>query len=113
MPTNHMKKHIDLLKLLKKLKSDELKTISRYLDDRAVDVLCELCFNVVNTQLNLSKRKKKSLLSAIDKSTLLKLSNRAKSVKKRKELLSQSGGFISVLLGALVPVLVDLVYNAV
>ena len=108
-----MKKHIDLLKLLKKLKCDDLKTVIRYLDDKAINVICEVCYNAVFTPLNLSKRKKKRLLRSVDKSTLLKLSNRGKSVKVRKELLSQSGGFLPVLLSALVPVLVDLVYNAV
>ena len=49
MSPNHMKKHIDLLKLLKKLKCDDLKTVLRYLDDKAINVLCEvdLVYNAV------------------------------------------------------------------
>ena len=98
-----MKKHIDLLKLLKKLKCNELKTVIGYLDDIAI--------NVLYTQLNISNRNKKKLKGSIDKRTIVRLSNRNRSTKSRKKLLKQSEGFVSVLLGALVPVLIDLVYK--
>ena len=111
MAPTHMKKHIDLLKLLKKLKCNELKTVIGYLDDIAINVLCELCFNALYTQLNISNRNKKKLKGSIDKRTIVRLSNRNRSTKSRKKLLKQSGGFVSVLLGALVPVLIDLVYK--
>ena len=113
MTRKHMKKHIQLLKILKRLNKSDLTTVVKYLDNKGIDCLCECIYNALNTNLSLKKSVKKKLQRELKgKEKVLKiLSDKNRSIKIRHRLLQQHGGFLSVIIGALVPVLIDLVVN--
>ncbi len=95
-----------ITKVPKNLRNHMLK----HLDDDSVDDVCECLYNVVFTDLNLSKQKKQMLRKHIKKSIpdINMLTNRATSVSKRRQALSQHGNGIGLILSAILPFLTKL-----
>lgn len=93
-------------KVPKHLRSHMLK----HLDDDSIDSICECLFNVVFTDLSLSKPKKKMLRHQIKKNIpdIDLLTTRSMSVSKRRQALAQQGNGIGLLLSAILPFLAKL-----
>ena len=53
-----IKKNLPLYESLKKLPKEALKHVIEHLDDDSIDAICECVYNVVHTNLNMSKKKK-------------------------------------------------------
>lgn len=100
---NKYKLYECISKIPKNLRSHMLE----HLDDDSVDSICECLFNVVFTDLNLSKQKKKFLRKQIKKTIpdIDMLTNRNMSVSKRRQALAQQGNGIGLLLTAILPFL--------
>lgn len=79
----------------------------QHLDDNSIDSICECLFNVVFTDLKLSKQKKSALRKHIKKNIpdINVITNRGMSVSKRRQALAQHGNGIGLLLSAILPFL--------
>lgn len=109
------KKEIELLKTLKKLNSDDIKTILHFLDNDAIECIGECCYNVIFTNLSLNKKSKKRLVKTLQgkEKVFKQICNKNKPVNIRRKLLRQNGGFLSVIIATALPIIADLIYNAV
>lgn len=90
---------------------DSLKHhIIKHLDDKSIDDICECLYNVVFTDMNLSKQKKQFLRQHIKKTmpNIKQMTNRNVSVSKRRIALSQHGNGIGLILSAILPFLAKL-----
>jgi Glu-tRNA(Gln) amidotransferase subunit E-like FAD-binding protein len=108
---------IPLLKLITKTKGDDIAHIIDHLNDSAIDNVCECVYNVIFTDLNLTKQKKSALRKHIKKHCqtdgLKKISSKTHPVFKRRQLLKQEGAGLPFLLMSAIPFLVDLFKNAI
>jgi L-lactate utilization protein LutC len=89
---------------------DNLKThIIKHLDDKGIDDICECLYNVIFTDMNLSKKKKTLLKKHIRNfPNIKKITNANISVSKRRAALSQSGSGIGLILSTVLPLLTSL-----
>lgn len=107
------KKDIKFLKLIAKLDGDDFKEILPLLKSSHVNLICTLCRNVLFSKLGLKLNKKS--IEKIKKHTekhkksYLQLSNKNLGIKKKKQIISQRGGFIGALVGLAIPLISSLV----
>lgn len=109
------KKMVHLVKVLSKTNPDNVKQIIDYLSDDAIDDICECIYNVIYTDLKLSKRKKNHLRKCIKSNCGIKriktITSKKEPIFKRRKALNQVGGFLPLLLGTALPFLVDLIFG--
>jgi len=109
------KKHIPLLKTLKKLSKKELAILVEHLDDSAIDGICECVYNVIYTDLKIPKRKqseiRKHIKSKCSVHKIKEITDKNIPISKRKKSLSQVGGALPLLLGAAIPFLSNLLFG--
>lgn len=106
---------IKLYESLVKLKPDTLGKIVQHLDENSVDAICECVYNVVHSDLNLSKAAKRKLKRKLQKSCTKKnlqiIMKKKNSLSKRRKALSQEGSGIGLILATVVPLLANLLFN--
>jgi hypothetical protein len=111
------KEKMELYNSLHKLKPDTLRTIINYMDDNAVDSLCECVYNVIHTDLSLSSKAKQRIRNHLRKKCSLKnikvITTKNLPVSKRRKALSQEGAGIGLILGTVIPYLAKLIYDRV
>jgi hypothetical protein len=104
-----------LYKALSKLKPDVLSEVLEHLNDNSIDDVCECVFNVIKTDLKLpanTKRKlRKKLQQKCSKRNLSLIMSKKVAVSKRKKALSQEGAGIGLILGTVIPLLANLLFN--
>ena len=105
----------ETIKLLKKIKKMSAKEFSKFIkkaDDGLINDLCECAFNVINTDLNLKKRKKTCLKKHIHKNCskirLKRIINKKIPLSKRRNALHQEGKGLPFLLASAIPFLTSL-----
>ena len=91
---------VELLKTLVTLSPEKQTNILKFLNNDAVDILCECTHNLIFTDLGLSKRVKKKLKGKIvGKEKLLKfISKKSNKHSSRKKKLLQTGGALGTIL---------------
>lgn len=89
---------------------DHLKThIIKHLDDKSINDICECLYNVIFTDLNLTKKKKAILKRHIRKFPHIKqVTNANIAVSKRRAALTQHGNGLGLILSAVLPLLTSL-----
>lgn len=106
------KSFLPLLKVMKKLGGDEINSLLEHLNDESIDNVCECVYNVVNTDLKLSKAKRLKLKNHIKKNCRLanikKISNRKIPIFKRRKALQMEGRGLPMLIASVVPFLISL-----
>ena len=90
------------LKRLHGAKPSFQKTVLKKSKDHLVKCVCGISLNVLKGTASISKQNKKRL--SRHKRSLRKLIDRELSLKKKRKVI-QSGGFLSALLAAAIPVL--------
>ena len=111
---------IELLKILKRLKPNERNSLFKFINDDGVNVVCECINNILfNKHIGLKKNQKKKLnkelqmvqkqMTILGKSLSKDQSNN--SIKRRRNLLSQHGGFLSTILSIAIPLLTELLFR--
>lgn len=107
------KKYIPLLNVLKKLKPKEMSDIVDFLNDDAIDNICECVYNVIHTDLNLPNKKKSRLRNFIKSNCSLhrinKISSKKENIFKRRKALKQEGKGLGMILATAIPFLIDLI----
>ena len=110
MKKTQIKKYLPLLKLLKKLKADDKKTLLHFLDENGSDIICECIYNSIrNTTIPHLHRKELKKTLADSKRPLRYLSKLNNNPEKRRKLLPQLGaGTLDTILSVVIPVLTAL-----
>ena len=106
---------LHLLQTLLTLSPQKQINIIKFLDSDGINILSEIVHNTIFKNLKLNTRQKKRLKEKIlGKEQLLKFISKKsnKSISRKKKLL-QTGGFLGTILGIAVPILADIVMNAV
>ena len=92
------------LKVLASSKPHQVKAILKTADDSLIHTVCECIYNLLNSNLPISHRKKKKLNS--HKKQLIKLATKGVALKQKRNILVQKGGsFLPFLLPAAITVL--------
>lgn len=106
---------IKLYESLVKLKPELLGNIVQHLDENSVDAICECVYNVVHSDLKLSKAAKRKLKRKLQKNCTKKnlqiIMRKKNSLSKRRKALSQEGSGIGLILATVVPLLANLLFN--
>lgn len=93
-----LKDHKHILHVLKNSNNVLRKSILKSASPELIKTLCEICMNILNGNCKISSKCKDSLKSY--KSPLRKLISPRCSLKTKKKILIQKGGFLPSLLGA-------------
>jgi hypothetical protein len=105
-------KDLPLIRVLSKLKQEDITPLIDVLPDDALEIICECVYNVLHTDLKLSAKKKSHLKKFIKTNCsahqLQKISKKSIPISKRKKALKQEGKGLPLLLGAAIPFLMDL-----
>ena len=103
---------IGLLKKIKKMNSQQFSTMVETINDQTVDDLCQCIYNVIYTDLHLSKKKKTCLKKHIHKnctkSRLKTISTKSTPISKRRRAMKQEGKGLPLLLASAIPFLINL-----
>jgi hypothetical protein len=103
---------IPVLKSIKNMGSTDIKDFIDHLNDESIDSLCECVFNVINTDLKLSKAKRMKLRNHIKKncclSNIKKITNRRTPLFKRRKALQMEGRGLPMLIASALPFLISL-----
>ena len=99
---DRLKRNASTLKLLCSAKKPFQKAVLEKSKDDLIKCICDISFNVLKGTAPISRQNKKRL--SRHKSSLRKLTDRKLSLKKKRKVI-QSGGFLSALLGAAIPIL--------
>lgn len=106
------KEILSLLKRIKKMSPEQFAVMIDSVTDKTIDDLCECIFNVINTDLGFSRKKKKCLKNHIHKncstSRLKNIATRKTPLSKRRKMLKQEGKGLPLLLGSLIPLITSL-----
>jgi len=89
---------------------DNLRThIIKHLDDKGINDVCECLYNVIFTDLKLSKKKRATLKKHIRNFPQIKqLTNANIAVSKRRTALVQNGSGLGLILSTVLPLLTSL-----
>ena len=101
---------IDELKLLSKLKNKPRSNFINNTNKELIHVICECCENILNGNVMLDKYSYDKLRKY--KSTLRKLIKKS-NYKKKKNLIVQKGGFLPIILPAIITGLSSIVASAI
>ena len=104
-----MKKHVPLLEYLSKLTSKQQISLIKGAPVELIYVLSEICLNLLKQNLPLSPHLINKL-RPYEKS-IVRLSQKSYSVKKRKQILTQKGGMLATLL-SIVPAIISSIIAA-
>ncbi len=102
----NLKEHIDILKILQNPNNKYSKIILKNADVKLVNTLCEIIYNVLETNINISDTDKKELVK--HKKVLLKLLKKS-GLKNKRKILSQKGGFLQFVLPAVITGLASII----
>lgn len=105
----NIKKHYHLLKLLLSASPTQKRAIIRTADKSQLHCLCEICLNVLGGNLSVNVKKLRKYKTAIRKIVNKKLSLE----KKRKEFINQTGGFLPIILPAVLSALAGFAGKAI
>ena len=106
MAAKDVKKHLPLLKYLEKGKPGIVRAIIKESDPTLLRVICCCAHNAIKGNVPLNKKQYRKLSRF--KKELRLVANKKTSARKKKQAL-QKGGFLSALLGAVVPALTGLI----
>ena len=98
-----LERYIDLLQLLQKATPSQRKHIIEMANGDFIRLLCECCLNVLRGNVPLSPARKRNLkkFAPIIRQVASR-KDKNKSLKRKRELLVQQGGFLPALLAPIV-----------
>ena len=106
---------IEFLKTLAGLSAEKQNSIIKFLNTESIDLLCECCHNLIFQDLGLTRAQKRKLKGKIiGKVKLLRfISKKSNKNSSRKKKFLQTGGALGAILSIAVPIIADLIMNAV
>ena len=106
---------VELIKTLKKLKTEDQIHIIRFLNTEALDIIGECFHNIISTQMKLKKKDKRKLKNKLpgNERIIRYVAKKSNCPEKRRRKLLQSGGFLTTLLSVAVPFLASFIIDSV
>ena len=105
-----LKRNLDILKVLSKCKKSLRTGIIQGGDRDLIITLCECVLNLLNGNINISQQEHSKLKKY--KNSLRKLLEK-KNLKEKKKILIQKGGFLEILLPAIISGLSTIISSAI
>ncbi len=99
---SRVKKHFDLLKVLRSADPKLRTAILKHCSNDTVRCLCDCVFNVLSGNLKLTPKQKKQLVRF--KCALRQLASRSLPLNKKRNVLVQHGGLVSAVLTPLLAI---------
>lgn len=99
---------LKFLKVLEKLKKNDLVILSHYLDKDAYNILSECVHNAICSK-SIDDKTKDALKKALwsKKSQIRYLADKTKPLSKRKKIIPQIGGNIGLIIGSVLPMIYE------
>ncbi len=97
-----LKSQLPLLKVIQGASPKLRKTLLENLNKETLRCLCDCCHNILSGNIPLNPSQRKQLFR--HRSTLRKLGTKGLSLRSKKRILVQKGGFVSALLTPLLGV---------
>jgi hypothetical protein len=108
MSLDNLKSQIDIIKVLGNPKYR--KAILAHADKRLITSLCELIYNVLKNNINISEQNRAKLLK--HRKFLRELCEKS-SLKAKKKILIQKGGFLQFLIPAVIGGIAQIISSAI
>jgi len=93
---------------LSKLKPPDLQLLFKHVDEGCINKICEGVYNIIHTDLGLSKKKKNNLGKQLKNSQTLKniklLTKKKTNLSRKRKALIQEGQGVHSILSALAPI---------
>lgn len=109
--TKRLRANLDELKVLRKAKPKLRKSILRAAENDLITCLSECSHNVLNGNVQLTKKDKQTLKK--HRKTLRELAKKKLSTAKRRSILVQRGGFLPALLAPILTVATTLLSSLI
>ena len=106
-----LKKYYPLIEVLAKSTPEQTKLLIQLIDEDSIHFMSECVYNTLNnlhTQLNLKTRSELKDTIMPDKAKLRRLIKSKKNIKVRRRILGQTGGSLSLILSAALPLITHL-----
>ena len=110
MPSPRIQKHFGILEYLKDLSPKDQKKFIENSSSELLKTISEICLNLLKGKVNLSPADLKKLKKY--KTQIISLSQKRHSVKTRRKLCNQRGGFIGSLIATILPALISTIVTA-
>ena len=107
-----LRRHYSLLKHIAKCSTQDCQHVVRGLSDDVIKLMSQICINVMNKSLLQDPAYAVKRLSPYKKQ-LKSLTRPKTTVKTKRRVLEQKGGFIGALLGVALPLITSLIGSAV
>lgn len=101
------KEQLSQLRLLQICPLKLRKQLIEKVNNKCIKAICECCLNTLKGNVPLTAEQKKKLSK--HKGIIRKLSDRKLSLKKKRKIISQKGGFLNILIPTVLSVLSGLV----
>lgn len=106
------KSFINMLKVIKSMKKGDFEKLVDFLNDESIDHICECVFNIINTDLKMTKKKLSCLKRHVHRNCSVKrlqtISNKNIPILKRRQAIKQEGKGLPMLLASVIPFLADI-----
>ena len=107
----------ELAEILSSLKPHQVDSLIQFLDDSAIDDICELIHNIVHRDRSekVGEENIQKLLKCMSgkRRMLIYLTKKKNNIKKKRRILKQSGGFLATLAAIILPLVAEVVINQV
>ena len=107
-----LRRHYSLLKHIAKCSTADCHHVVRGLSDDVIRLMSQICVNVMNKSLTQNPAYAVKRLSPYKKQ-LRSVTRPGTTVKTKRRVLEQKGGFIGALLGVALPLITSLIGSAV
>lgn len=110
-----MKKNQNIIHLLKLIQKQNNPNVFDFLNDEAIDCICECVFNVLYTDLKLPSYKKNKLKKFLKHNCsvhrLKKIASKKVPINKRRKALKMEGRGLGLILASAIPFLTNLIFG--
>ena len=103
-PVSKLKKNLKILQHLAHCTGEECSHMIPAVKDDVIRVLAQICVNVMNKNLPLNPSEAVRILSPFKKE-LKAICKKKTSIKTKRKILQQKGGFLPALLGLAIPLI--------
>ena len=110
MASKRVTDHFGVLEYLKSLNNKDQKSFIQGASPELLKTISEICLNLIKGSIEISKEDINKLRKY--KKQILTLSEKKHSIKTRKKLCSQRGGFLPTLIGLTLPGIITAIISA-
>lgn len=103
-------KQVEQLQLLQICPIELRKQLLENIDNECIKAICECCHNTLQGNIPLTAQQKEQL--SVHKTILRKLSKRTVPLKEKREIITQKGGFLNILIPTVLSLITSLFHGS-